>query len=96
MSKNKKNPVYHLKESDIKKLKREVTQSAVDFSNIIFLSVMRDKEGYGVKRLKRLYDRIQDLVDSFNRGYVSIYDLKKTLEEESGIVIAFGNDGVKR
>lgn len=91
MSKNKKNPVRQLRESDIKKIKLEATQNAINFSNLIFLSVMRDKEGYGVKRLKRLYDRIQNLVDSFNQGYVNIYDLKKVLEEEAGIAISFGD-----
>lgn len=94
MSNNKKNPVRQLRESDIKKMKLEATQNAVNFSNIIFLSVMRDKEGYGVKRLKRLYDRIQNLMDSFNQGYVSIYDLKKALKEESGITISYGKDDV--
>ena len=92
MGRNKKNPVRPLRESDIKRIKREATQDGVNFSNIIFLSVMRDKEGYGVKRLTRLYDRIQYLVDSFNKGYVDIYDLKKALEEEAGIVISFGKD----
>ncbi len=89
MSKNKKNPVRQLRESDIKRIKLEATQDGVNFSQIIFLSVMRDKEGYGVKRLTRLYKRIQDLTDSFNQGYVSIYDLKKALQEEAGIEISF-------
>ena len=91
MSKNKKNPVRQLRESDIKKIKLEATQNAINFSNLIFLSVMRDKEGYGVKRLKRLYDRMQDLIDSVNQKYVNMYDLKKTFEEETGIPISFGN-----
>lgn len=91
MSKNKKNPVRQLRESDIKKIKLEATNNAVSFSTLIFLTVMRDKEGYGVKRLKRLYDRMQDLIDSVNQKYVSVYDLKKTFEEETGIPISFGN-----
>ena len=53
----------------------------------IFFSVMRDKEGYGLKRLKRLWDEVNDLSDSITKGYVSIADLTKTLEEEAGIVI---------
>ena len=91
MSKNKKNPVRQLRESDIKKIKLETTNNAVSFATLIFLTVMRDKEGYGVKRLKRLYDRMQDLIDSVNQKYVSVYDLKKTFEEETGIPISFGN-----
>lgn len=43
MSKNKKNPVRQLRESDIKKIKLEATQNAINFSNLIFLSV---NQGY--------------------------------------------------
>ena len=83
----KKNPVRQLRESDLKRMKREITDDAIRYALIIFLNVMRDSEGYGIKRLKRVYDEINDLSDSVAKGYCSIYDLEKVLKEEANITI---------
>ena len=48
---------------------------------------MRDKEGYGIKRLQRIYDEVQDLADSISKGYVNLFDLEKALREEANINI---------
>lgn len=61
--------------------------AAIDIAFYIFFMVMIDKEGYGVKRLKRLWGWVNELSDSVRRGYVSIKDIKKTLEEDYGIVM---------
>lgn len=53
----------------------------------IFFTVMHDKEGYGKKRLKRLWKHVNELSDSITRGYVKISDLRKTLDEEMGVVL---------
>ncbi len=53
----------------------------------IFFTVMHDKEGYGRKRLKRLWKHVNELADSVTKGYVKISDLEKTLAEEMGVVL---------
>ena len=53
----------------------------------IFFTVMHDKEGYGKKRLKRVWRHVNELSDSITQGYVKISDLQKTLEEEMGVVL---------
>lgn len=53
----------------------------------IFFTVMHDKEGYGKKRLKRLWKEVNALSDSVIKGYVKISDLQKTLDEEMGVVL---------
>ena len=58
---------------------------AVNFAMVIFLTVMRDKFGYGVTRLKRIYEEINQLSQSISDGYVSLYDLQKVLEDEAAI-----------
>lgn len=73
--------------ADIKKAKIEAQNTAVTFAWAILFSVLRDKEGWGRKRLSRLWDEVNDLSDSVSKGYVSIYDLMKTLEEEAGICL---------
>ena len=81
----KKNPHIMLRESDVKKMKREASDKALKYGLVLFLTVMRDKEGYGIKRLKRIYDNMQKLADSINKGYVNLFDLEKVLREEANI-----------
>lgn len=76
-----------LRESDVKKMKRDASDKALKYGLVLFLTVMRDKEGYGIKRLKRIYDNMQELADSINKGYVNLFDLEKTLQEEANINI---------
>ena len=83
----KKNPVVHLRQSDVRKMKDEATNQGLKGALIIFFSVMRDKEGYGTrKRLPRLYKRMTDLADSIKKGYVKMEDLEKALKDEANIV----------
>lgn len=86
----KKNKVLQIRESQLRNIKKEATQEAINYSFVIFLNVMRDYEGYGKKRLRRVYSEINDLSDSVARGYCSIYDLEKVLYEEAGIVMKGG------
>lgn len=83
----KKNPCVQLKASDVKKMKRDASDKALKYGLVLFLTVMRDKEGYGIKRLQRIYDNMQELADSINKGYVNLFDLEKTLQEEANINI---------
>ena len=81
----KKNPVVHLKQSDVKRIKEEATNEGLKGALILIFTVMRDKEGYGIKRLKRLFNEITDLADSLKHGYVKMEDLEKVLFEEANI-----------
>lgn len=83
----KKNPCVQIRESDIKKMKRDASDKALKYGLVLFLTVMRDKEGYGIKRLKRIYENMQELADSINKGYVNLFELEKTLQEEANINI---------
>lgn len=86
--KNKKNPVRQLRESDIRRIKKEARDEGARGATIMFLTVMRDNEGYGVKRLKRVYEGIEYLADSISRGYVKLADLEQALKEEADIIIS--------
>ena len=54
-----------------------------------FLYVMREKEGFGDKRLKRVYDEMNDVVDSINKGYINLNDLEQVLSLEYDLTIEF-------
>lgn len=72
-------------QADIIKAKKEAQSKAIDTAWAIFFTVMVDKEGYGRKRLNRIWNEVSDLSDSIAKGYVSVKDLMQTLEEEMGI-----------
>ena len=44
-------------------------------------NLFRDKEGFGYTRLRRVWDEVNYLADSVSKGYVSIADLEKELED---------------
>ncbi len=91
MSNKKKNPTVTMRQSEIKKLKAQCTQDAIEAMMAIFLTVMHDKEGYGITRLKRLNKRLNDYAELVSEGYVSIKELKGALLDEMGIKITFGS-----
>ena len=65
----------------------EAQDFAITATWAIFYTVMRDKEGYGYKRLRRVWDEVNYLSDSIAKGYVNIKDLIGELEE-GGIRLA--------
>ena len=87
MKPKKKNPHINLRKSDVERIKKSVTSDAVQNAFAIFLMVMRDKWGFGAKRLNRLFKHICDLSEMVGDGYISTAEIKKTLREEMGIEI---------
>ena len=87
MKAKKKNPQVTLRRSDVERMKKQITEDAVKSAFAIFLMVMRDKWGFGAKRLNRLFDHICGLSEQVDEGYVSTAQLKKILKDEMGIVI---------
>lgn len=80
----KKKPVNY---ADVIKAKKDAENKAIEAVWAIFFSVMKDKEGWGKKRLSRLWSEVNDLSDSIVKGYVSVSDLKHALKIESNIVL---------
>jgi hypothetical protein len=88
MAKKKVNPKKKpVTQAEVIKAKKDAQNKAIDYAWAIFFTVMVDKEGYGRKRLNRIWNEVSDLCDSISKGYVSVKDLMKTLENEMGIVL---------
>lgn len=68
-------------EQDIQIIIRE----AVNLYSVVMAMVLRDKWGFGKKRLARFLGQVDDLFDSIEKGYVSLEDCKKVLLEECNI-----------
>lgn len=86
--KRKPNPRYRpATQADVKKAARAAQETALHTAFAIFFTVLHDKEGWGVKRMARLWAHVNDLSDSVSRGYVTVADLEKVLTEEVGITL---------
>lgn len=61
------------------------------------LTVLRDTLGYGQRRLKHIFERVQKLFGEVMDGYVSYADLAQTLYDECRINLVIERpDGVRQ
>lgn len=74
-------------EADVKRAKREATSAAIDAAWAIFFTALRDKEGFGKVRLKRVWESVSGISESISQGYVDVRDLMDTLRDEAGITL---------
>lgn len=95
---NKPEPVINVKYSDIKNIKRQVSEEAANNAFLMMLAIpvmvlhdnfgsLMRKELNGKPREERFAELCLDLYDSFERGYVTTDDLHKCLLEEAGLEI---------
>ena len=54
---------------------------------LLGLMALRDEFDFGKVRMERFVDKMHDLLDSYNRGYISVLDLHDTIKEETGLDI---------
>lgn len=68
---------------------RRDADKLIDASYKVFLLLglmsLRDEFGFGAKRMERFMDKMSDLLDSYNKGYLNAKDLSNTIKEETGI-----------
>lgn len=67
--------------ADVEKAKKQAQKEAITSVWALFFTALRDKEGFGYKRLRRVWDEVNYLADSVSKGYVSLNDLKKELDK---------------
>lgn len=85
-----KEPVYNMKQSDIKKIKDESTNTAVDTVMVMLLAipikVMHDKYGWRMrKRLPELAEAIIDEYQNFAYGEMSLEEYQELVYEWCGV-----------
>lgn len=89
--KSKVQKTYTLTQAQIDEMKKKAVNEAVGTAFILMLAipimVLHDK--YWVKtakkRLPEFVDKCLDLWDAYNKGYVTLDELKDTLWEEGGV-----------
>lgn len=84
-------PVINIKASDVQQMKDQATKKAANTGFLLMLGlpilVLRDKWGFGKVRLERFIDQVIDMYEAFNEGYLTLDDIHKVIEEETGIKI---------
>lgn len=70
--------------ADLNRAKKQATRDAIEFAWAIIFTVLRDKEEMEAEDLKRIWSEVNDVSESFAKGYVTIADLKRVLKEEIG------------
>ena len=68
-------------QADVEKAKRQAQTHAINMVWAVFFTALRDKEGFGYKRLRRVWDEVNYLSDSIDKGYVKLDDLVNELAE---------------
>ncbi len=81
----KRNPRELVPWGVLDKERKRIRDEAINWAYVVMFTAMRDKHGYGFKRLNRLYNDINYIADSIAKGYVKLQDLKKELEDKMGI-----------
>ena len=83
----KKNPSVSLKASDIRRMKREITNDAVRSAFIIMFTVLHDKWEFDHEDLAKVLKQTTELAEMINQTphHVTIEQLEKVLREELNI-----------
>lgn len=68
-------------QADVEKAKQQAQTHAINMVWAVFFTALRDKEGFGYKRLRRVWDEVNYLSDSIDKGYVKLDDLVNELAE---------------
>lgn len=84
---------YTLTDEQITRMKKNAVNEAMSVAFTLMLGipvmVLHDKYGWGgKKRLPDFMDYVLDLYDSFNKGYLTLDDIRQTIEEETGVVLS--------
>ncbi|MBU5669603.1 hypothetical protein KQI68_07090 [Peptoniphilus sp. MSJ-1] len=89
--KPKKVATYNLTYEQMEGIKKKATTEAINFAFkqmiLISMMVLRDYYGFGAKRLEDFAEYSSGMLDSYNKGYLSLDDMQQTIKEETGIKI---------
>ena len=89
--KPKKVPTYNMSLAQIEAIKQQAAREAVEQAWLLMLGlpvmVLHDKDGYGETRLNRFLDHVLDLYDSYEKGYLTLDDVREALRAETGSVV---------
>jgi hypothetical protein len=72
-------------QADVERAKKAAMDEAIILAWSILFTVLRDKEGYDLDGLRRVWDEVDSLSDSIAKGYCTVTDLRDVLKQEIGV-----------
>lgn len=99
--KKQKTPTYNFTLEQIESMKKDAVKRAVDEAVQTLLEltlglpvmVLHDKHGWGKKRNGQFVDEVAALWDSYERGYITLEDVRDALWEEADVRIRTNKEG---
>ena len=92
----KQTKTYTFTQAQIDKIKEDATIAATRRAFAIMLAmpmmVLRDQFGVGKKRLSFFSDKVFDIYEAYEEDRLSLVDMHKTIEKETGVVIKEVNE----
>ncbi len=83
----------NIKQDELNKIRKQAVSDATEKALLLVMALplmaLRDEFGFGKKRLERFSEKMEYLLDSFDKGYITIQDLHDCLKEEVGVEIKF-------
>jgi hypothetical protein len=77
----------------LKAVEMEATKKAFLMMMGFPLLTLRDKFGFGKKRLNQFMDKMVDLYEAYELDYVDLEDLDRTIMEETGVTLIKKREG---
>ena len=74
--------------ADLKRAKEKAEEKSLETAWSIFFTVLRDKEGFRLDDLRRVWVEVEDLSDSIVKGYCTVSDLRGVLRLEEGVILS--------
>lgn len=69
----------------LEKIRKDTIQDTLKIMKVFPILALRDGFGFGEVRLKRYMEKFDDLIDSYNKDYIDLFDVAKVLEDEVNI-----------
>lgn len=89
MSKKEKKKTYQVTLEELKKYEKRGYIRAKEemslYAVLIPMWVLRNKFGFGAKRLEDFLEALEELTEDIDQGYLSIKDIKETIKKETGL-----------
>lgn len=82
-------------QKDVRKAKDEAMTEAVNIMAIIPLMILRDKYGFGTKRLVKWMRYFSESIDALFKKYVTVEDMARVIHKETGIDVSKSIDEIE-
>ena len=87
----KKQKTYTLTQAQLDEKLKAVEMQATKKAFVMMMGfpllTLRDKFGFGKKRLNQFMDKMLDLYEAYENDYVNLDDLNNTIMEETGVTL---------